>query len=57
MAILALPGLPAVYFYTGPLAWNGLLSFHLPLLAFIAWIVLMMLALFTAINRQCVEPA
>jgi hypothetical protein len=40
-ATLTLPGFPVGTFQSGPLAWNGLLSFWIALTATIAWMTVM----------------
>jgi hypothetical protein len=45
------------FFKTGPLAWNGLLSFYLPFLIFFVWFVLMFIQLRRAIARTDAVPA
>ena len=40
-ATLTLPGFPVVIFQSGPLAWNGLLSFWIALTAAITWMTAM----------------
>jgi hypothetical protein len=56
-AVLAVPGTLCVFFKTGPFTWNGLISWWLPFLAFLAWIGLMTLAVIKAINRQATSAA
>jgi hypothetical protein len=45
------------FFKTGPLAWNGLLSFYLPFLIFFVWFVLMFIQLRRAIASTDDVPA
>lgn len=52
MAVLFLPAGLMVFFKTGPFAWNGLLSFWLPLIAFGIWFSVMIYALLQAIRQQ-----
>jgi hypothetical protein len=52
MALLFLPAGLMVFFKTGPFAWNGLLSFWLPLVAFGIWFNVMIYALLRAIKLQ-----
>jgi hypothetical protein len=42
----------AVFFKSGPFAWNGVVGFYIPILAFIAWIGVMTYYLHTGVNRQ-----
>jgi len=37
MAVLGAPGILAIYFFKGPFAWNGLIGFWIPLVAFSIW--------------------
>lgn len=55
MALLFLPAGLMVFFQTGPFAWNGLLSFWLPLVAFGIWFNVMIYALLRAIGQQPAE--
>lgn len=41
VALLLLPGVVTSFFKTGPFAWDGLLVFWVPILAFFAWIIVM----------------
>lgn len=41
VAVLFIPACAIPFFKTGPLAWNGLLSFWVPVAVFIAWYVVM----------------
>ena len=41
MAFLYIPGGALAFFHTGPLAWNGLLAFFVPAIAFFIWIIVM----------------
>lgn len=41
VAICVTPGSCVVFFHDGPLAWNGVLSFWLPLVVFTTWIITM----------------
>ncbi len=42
----------AVFFKHGPFAWNGLIGFYVPVIAFVAWIVVMTYCMHTGISRQ-----
>jgi len=42
----------AVFFKHGPFAWNGLIGFYLPIVAFVIWIAVMTYYLHTGISRQ-----
>lgn len=52
MALLFVPAALMTFFKTGPFAWNGLLAFWLPLLAFAIWFNVMLVMLYKAIKRQ-----
>lgn len=41
VALVAAPGALTTFFKTGPFAWNGLLTFWLPLIALLIWFVAM----------------
>ncbi len=41
VGLVALPGALATFFKSGPFAWNGLLTFWLPLMALLVWFVSM----------------
>ena len=45
-------GVMAMLFKSGPFAWNGLISFYLPLTLFSTWLICMTINLFRAIGRQ-----
>ncbi|MGH3676113.1 MAG: hypothetical protein ACRDU5_10320 [Mycobacterium sp.] len=51
------PAVCAVVFKTGPLAWNGVISFWLRLGAFALYIAVMFFVVRTAISRQAAEEA
>lgn len=51
-ALVYAPGCIDVFFQDGPLAWNGLFSFWLPTVAFLAWLVATTIVMFRAIKAQ-----
>ncbi|QEN16386.1 hypothetical protein ACRDU6_30145 [Mycolicibacterium sp. ELW1] len=51
-ALLYCPASLDVFFQAGPLAWNGLFSWWLSLVAFFAWIVVTVVITLQAITRQ-----
>jgi len=51
-AISASTGVMAMLFKTGPFAWNGILSFYMPLTIFSTWLISMVITMFRAIGRQ-----
>jgi len=56
VAMLFLPGTVSVFFHTGPFAWNGLLTWYLPLTVFAIWMVTMSVLLLKAIDAEDAEP-
>jgi hypothetical protein len=54
ITLLVAPAGIIVFFKHGPFAWNGLISFFLPLAAFTAWIAVMVILLLHAIDAE--EP-
>ena len=51
-ALLMVPGAFSLYYQSGPLAWNGSLSFTLRLLTFAAYVAVMFLVLLRVVGRQ-----
>ncbi|MCW2784738.1 MAG: hypothetical protein JWP74_1255 [Marmoricola sp.] len=51
-AILATPGCAIYLFHSGPLAWNGVFAFWIPLVAFSAWIGATTYVLLKAIDSE-----
>lgn len=51
-ATLFIPGTAISYFHVGPLAWNGVFAYWLPLVVFGAWIIVVSQQMLQAINRQ-----
>ena len=52
VALLISPAGIIVFFKHGPVAWNGLIGFFLPLAAFAAWITVMVVILLRAIDSE-----
>lgn len=52
LALLAAPGGLITFFKSGPFAWNGLLAFWVPIVAFVAWFFVMAPLLIRAIQRE-----
>lgn len=50
--LLVVPGGFAVFFQSGPFAWNGLLAFWTPVVIFCIYFLTLVALLFKAINRQ-----
>lgn len=58
VALLLTPGSVTVFFKHGPLAWNGLLTWWLPLAVFATWLAVMTALPLRAIHAQALaEPA
>jgi hypothetical protein len=51
-AIGSLPAAGLYFVMDGPLAWNGILSWWLPVVAFSVWVLSMFVTLLRAISRQ-----
>lgn len=51
-ALLFVPGTFNVFFKSGPLAWNGLIAFYLPVLVFCIWFVVNTFLVLKAIGQQ-----
>jgi hypothetical protein len=51
------PGTFSVFFHHGPVAWNGLLAFYVPVVAFGIWYFMMSLLLLRAVDHQVAEEA
>lgn len=56
VAVMFLPGAFIVFFHTGPLAWNGIIAWYLPLAAFGAWLVLNPIYLSKAVDTMESDP-
>ena len=57
MAVLALPGLVAIYFYHGPFAWNGLIALYLPVCTYFVWMMCCFAVLRKAIKNHKFDVA
>ena len=56
-ALLALPGGAVVIFNDGPLAWNGVFAFWIPLVAFSVWMIAVTVVLLQSIKaEQTADP-
>lgn len=56
-ALLALPGGAVMIFNDGPLAWNGIFAFWVPLVAFSVWMIAVTVVLIQSISaEQSAEP-
>jgi hypothetical protein len=56
-ATLFTPGSFNVFFKTGPLAWNGVFAFYIPLAVFASWLLITSYLLSRAVNDQFEEDA
>jgi hypothetical protein len=56
-ALQSVGGLLAMLFKSGPLAWNGLIPFYIPLTLFFVWVVAISYTLLRAIREQEAAPA
>jgi MFS family permease len=52
MGVLFIPGVLVGFFFAGPFAWNGVIGFWIPVVAFVLWFILMTPVLFRAIRQQ-----
>lgn len=52
LALLALPAMLIGFFKTGPLAWNGVLAFYIPVGVFVIWFYVMTVATLRAIKVE-----
>jgi hypothetical protein len=57
LAVLFCPGNFIYFFRSGPLAWNGLLSWWATVVGFFVWLVVMIVMTFKAIAHQDAEAA
>ncbi|HTK66235.1 MAG TPA: hypothetical protein VL595_27905 [Pseudonocardia sp.] len=55
VSILIVPAGIVLFFKSGPFAWNGVIGFFCPLVAFSVWIISMTLVVHKALNRQIAE--
>ncbi len=51
-ALLFVPGAFNVFFKSGPLAWNGLIAFYLPVVVFCIWFIVNTFLVLKAIGQQ-----
>jgi hypothetical protein len=56
IAILLIPASAIPFFKTGPMAWNGILSFWIPVAVFVAWFVVMFWVMRDAVMRSPAQP-
>ena len=51
-SVLFIADLMITFFKTGPFAWNGLISFYVPLTVFTLWAIVMIALTLKAVNQQ-----
>jgi hypothetical protein len=54
-AVLGVPGCAIYLFKTGPLAWNGIFAFWIPLTVFLIWIIVTAVVLLKATDIEAAE--
>jgi hypothetical protein len=54
-AVLGVPGCAVYLFKTGPLAWNGMFAFWIPLTVFVIWMVVVTVMLVKAVDIEATE--
>jgi hypothetical protein len=52
VAVLTIPGMATFFFKTGPLAWNGIIGFWVPVPIYFLWWIVMYFATIKAIRTQ-----
>src|SRR5262249_46808293 len=52
VALMFTPGTFTVFFHNGPLAWNGLIAWYLPLAVFATWLVINPIYLSKAVDTM-----
>ncbi|CQD18018.1 hypothetical protein BN1232_04088 [Mycobacterium lentiflavum] len=57
IGLLLVPACLIPFFKTGPLAWNGILSFWIPVAVFVAWFVVMFSAITAAARASHITKA
>ena len=57
IGLLLVPACLIPFFKTGPLAWNGILSFWIPVVVFVAWFVVMFCAITAAARASHITNA
>lgn len=57
VAILLVPATAIPFFKTGPMAWNGILAFWIPVAVFVGWFVVMFWAMRQAVMRRPEQTA
>jgi hypothetical protein len=55
-ALMFTPGTFNVFFHDGPLAWNGLLAWYVPLTVFATWLIINPIYLSKAVDSMADEP-
>ncbi|QLL06230.1 hypothetical protein [Mycobacterium vicinigordonae] len=57
VALMFTPGTFNVFFHSGPLAWNGILAWYIPLAVFATWLVINPIYLSRAVDTMAVDVA
>lgn len=57
LTFLIAPGSLVVFFKNGPLAWNGIIAFYIPIAAFLIWIVIMSVCMFKALGPAVLQQS
>jgi hypothetical protein len=57
VAILLIPATAIPFFKTGPMAWNGILAFWIPVIVFVSWFVVMFWVMRDAVTKRPRQPA
>ncbi|MCK9505637.1 MAG: hypothetical protein M0Q95_15830 [Porticoccaceae bacterium] len=52
LVLCYIPGVLCLFFKSGPMAFNGLISWYIPTIAFFAWAVIMTKLTFSAVKRM-----
>lgn len=55
IAVLFVPGVLALFFLTGPFAWNGLFPYWIPFAAFAGWFLMMFFLLRSTMSKAAVR--
>lgn len=56
-ALMFTPGTFNMFFHNGPLAWNGLIAFWIPVPIFASWLIINSIFLARSVDRAAVEDA
>jgi hypothetical protein len=56
-ALIFTPGTFNMFFHHGPLAWNGIIAFWIPVPVFVSWLIINSILLAKSVDRAAVEDA